>query len=158
LTAYAGQVTGLGESAGGRLAEHVNRLNTRPPVIGAMAGFDVFVALFWPLASVIGAFRARPVPNAEGTNYIGAAVGTIGPIFTAMLCIPLAIVLGGIAWGTWTQQPWAWKANAVVVIGFLLFLLPRVAAAPLNIVWMVVAGALAFLWFSPRTKAWFGME
>src|SRR5262245_57107942 len=89
LTAYAGQVTGLGEAEQGRLAEKVKLLNTRPPVIGAMTGFDIFVALFWPLAAVVHAFAVRPTVNAEGTNYIGAAVGSIGPIFTAMLCIPL---------------------------------------------------------------------
>lgn len=158
LTAYAGQITGLGESARGRLSEHVQQLDVRPPVIGAMTIFNILVALFWPLASVIGAFQARPVLKADGTNYIGAAIGTIGPFFTAILCIPLALALLGIAWGTWTQQPWAWKANGAAVIGFLLFTLTPMTGAPLKILWLAVAGALAYLWFAPRTKAWFGMN
>jgi hypothetical protein len=157
LTAYGGQVTGLGEP-NERLRERARLVNERPPVIGAMAGFHVFVALFWPLAATIGAFSERTTTNAEGTNYIAAATSSIGPIFMAALCIPLAVALCIVAWGAWTQQPWAWKASTGIAIGFILLMLMRVTAAPLNFLWLVLAGVLTFLWFQPRTKAWYGMD
>jgi hypothetical protein len=117
LTAYAGQITGLEESRQGRLAEKVRALDTRPPVIGVMVAFQGFLAL-WSLWAVLSAFTARPRMNAEGTNYIGAAVGSIGPLFTAIVLIPIAIALGINGWGIWTQQPWGWKAGAGIPSAF----------------------------------------
>lgn len=158
LTAYAGQITGLEESGKGRLAEQVKAVEIRPPAIGAATGFNIFVALFWPLAAIIGAFASRTRVNADGTNYISAVVGSIGPIFTALVMLPLTLALVVVAWGTWTQQTWAWKANAVTIVGFALLMLTRIGSAPISLIWLIGSGALAYLWFQPRTRAWYGLD
>jgi hypothetical protein len=156
LTAYAGQLTGQGESAQGRLAGQVAQLETRPPGVVAMTVFDVLFAGFWPLRSVAGAFLAKPRLNAEGTNYLGAAFGTVGPVLAAIVLIPLALALFGLAWMTWTQRPWTWTAN-LAALG-LFALLALLHFSPLSVVWLAAAGALAYLWFRPETKAWFGFS
>jgi hypothetical protein len=157
LTAYAGQLRDAPESSGGKLAAQVAHLNTRPPIIGAMALFDVLFALFWPLAFVVGAFAARQQVNGEGTNYIFAAIGTVGPALAALVLIPAALALCALAWATWTQRPSAWIGNAYTLGAFALLALRKFPNAPImSLVWIGVAGVLAYVWFRPETKAWFG--
>ncbi|MCS6775831.1 MAG: hypothetical protein RMJ43_02710 [Chloroherpetonaceae bacterium] len=158
LTAYGGQVTGLETASTGRLAERVQALIHRPPVIYWAAGFNLFIALFWPVAALIRTFISRPQVNEEGTNYIVAALGAMGPVFATVLLLPLALLLLAVAWGIGTQQPWAWRANIAVLAGFALFMLTRVGTAPISLVWLAVAGVIAFFWLQPRTRAWFALD
>lgn len=103
LTAYSGQLKG--ETYQGRLVKQVAYLDTRPPAVIAMTVLDIVFALFWPLRMVFASFAARQTTNAEGTNYVASAFGTIGPILSAILLIPAAILLGVVAWAAWTQRP-----------------------------------------------------
>lgn len=157
LTAYAGQLRGEPESSGGRLAAQVAHLNTRPPIIAALALFDLLFALFWPLAFVVGAFAARQQVNAEGTNYIFAAIGAVGPTLAALVLIPVALALCALAWATWTQRPSAWVGNGYALGAFVLLALRKFPNAPImTLVWIGLACGLAYLWFRPETKSWFG--
>jgi len=157
FTAYAGQITG--ERYQGKLAGQVSDLETRPPGVIGMAVFNVLLALFWPLWRVIAAFAAKQTTNAEGTNYLQSAFGTIGPMLLAAFLIPVAIALGILAWATWTQRTWTWNVNAVVlgIFGVVaLFQFPAAhAVACLKLAVVVVLG---FLWFQAKTKAWFGLS
>jgi hypothetical protein len=156
LTAYAGQLRG--ESYRGKLASQVDQLNTRPPVIIAMVVFIAVFALFWPVASVLVAFLHREGMNAEGTNYVASATGVIVPIMTALVLLPAAIALGWLAWATWIQQTWTWNVNAALLIGFAIFALIRYPVYhSLTFLWVALAAVLAFLWFRPATRAWFGL-
>jgi hypothetical protein len=134
-------------------------LNLRPPVIGAMALFDLLFALFWPFAFVVGAFAARTHLNADQTNYLGTAFSAIGPILSAIVLIPIGLALLGLAWGTWTQRPWAWTANAAGLAAFALAALFKFFSAPIMaFVWIGLACGFAYYWFRPETKSWFGMS
>lgn len=152
LTAYSGQLKG--ETYQGKLVKQVAYLDTRPPAVIAMTALDVVFALFWPLRTVFANFASRPTTNAEGTNYVASAFGTIGPIFSAMLLIPTAIVLGFLAWAAWTQRPWAWMANLGVLIVFALLNLRPTPAA----LFAVAAIVIGVFWMMPRTKGWYGLS
>ncbi len=157
LTAYAGQIPDF-DSQQGKLAQQVAQLNVRPPIIQAMALFNLLFALLWPLAYVAYGFLARPHLNAESTNYIGTAVSAVGPILAALVLIPIGLALFALAWATWTQRPWAWTANAAGLAAFALLALLKFATAPIMaFIWVGLACGLAYYWFRPETKSWFGM-
>ncbi len=151
LTAYSGQL--IGEAHQGKLAAQVADLQTRPVAVIAMTVTIVIFALFWPLRTVLANFAAKPVTNAEGTNYIASAFGSIGPILSAALLIPAAVLLGIIAWATWTQRTWAWMASLAVLIVFVLINLRPSAMA----LFAIGGIALGVLWVLPRTKSWYGL-
>lgn len=152
LTAYSGELKG--ETHQGKLAGQVAYLETRPPAVMAMTVLDVVFALFWPLRKVFTSFAARPTTNAEGTNYVASAFGTVGPILAAALLIPVAIALVFVAWATWTQRPWAWMVNLGVLIVFALLNLKPSPVA----LFAVAAGVIGVLWMMPRTKGWYGLS
>ena len=152
LTAYSGQLKG--ETYQGRLVKQVAYLDTRPPAVIAMTVLDIVFALFWPLRMVFASFAARQTTNAEGTNYVASAFGTIGPILSAILLIPEAILLGVVAWAAWTQRPWAWMVHFGVLILFALLNLRPTAAA----LFAVAAVVIGVLWMMPRTKGWYGLS
>ena len=152
MTAYSGELKG--ETYQGNLVKQVANLDTRPPAVMAMTALDGVFALFWPLRIALNNFLARQTTNAEGTNYVASAFGTVGPILAALLLIPAAIALGVAAWGAWTQRPWAWLANFGVLIVFALLNL-RASAASLFAVAAIVIGVL---WMMPRTKGWYGLS
>ncbi|MCW3099080.1 MAG: hypothetical protein JWL77_4698 [Chthonomonadaceae bacterium] len=152
LTAYSGELKG--ETYQGNLAKQVVHLETRPPAVIAMTALDIVFALFWPLRMVFANFAARQTTNAEGTNYVAAAFGTIGPILSAILLVPAAILLGVMAWGAWTQRPWAWMANFGVLIVFALLNLRPTPTALLA----VAAIVIGVFWMMPRTKGWYGLS
>lgn len=157
MTAYAGDITGEPGEHSQKHAEEIAFLTTRPPASVVMAAFDVFFAVFWPLAYVIGSFLTRPQMNSEGTNYINAAVGTVQPILAAIFLLPMAGALCAVAWATWNQRTWAWMGNAVALGLFAVMAVPNFRSAPLSAVfWLAVAGGLAYLWFQKRTKDWYG--
>src|SRR5207237_9316352 len=120
FTAYAGQLTG--EASEATLAK-LRRLSYRPPVISAVAGLDVLLAVFGPFGAVLGRYANRTVTNAEGTNYAGAAFGAVGIAFMALFMVPLGLALLYVAWVTWTRGSWAWSANVIVLAGTVLLAL-----------------------------------
>jgi hypothetical protein len=157
LTAYAGQLHG--QAYQGRLAEQVALLNTRPPVVVGMTVFHVLLVVFWPLARVVGAFASRQQTNAEGTNYIASAFSSIGPILQAIVFVPIALALIVLAWATWTERTWAWTVNAFALAAFALFAILKYPSAHLQaILYVGLAGGLAFFWFRPQTRGWYGLS
>lgn len=159
LTAYGGQLKGHSETESGRFARQAAGLYVRPPAVYAAVAFDALFAVFWPLAYVLGAFAARERVNAELTNYLASAFGAIGPILSAIVLIPAALVILLVAWGAWSQQPWAWSANLGVIGVFALAALFKYGAHPAaSIVWLIVACVLAAVWTRPATKSWYGMN
>lgn len=156
LTAYAGQVTGVvSEETRTKAA----RLALRPPIVSLMAVLDVLAAIFGPFAMLAVKFSARATLNNEGTNYIGAALGAVGIAAAAALLIPLGLLLLFLAWSTWTQRPWAWTANAVLLgLSALLAVLVFPTSPAQALVRIALSGAVAFFWFQSRTKAWYGMQ
>ena len=152
LTAYSGELKG--ETYQGNLVKQVAYLDTRPPAVIAMTVLDVAFALFWPLRIVLHNFAAKPTTNAEGTNYVASAFGTIGPILAALLLIPAAVALCVAAWGAWTQRPWAWMVNFGVLIVFTLLNLRPSPVALLA----VAAIAIGVFWMLPRSKGWYGLS
>lgn len=152
LTAYSGELKG--ESYQGKLVKQVAYLEVRPPAVIAVVVLDAVFALFWPLRMVFANFAARPTTNAEGTNYVASAFGTIGPLLSAALLLPAAIALGIVAWAAWNQRPWAWRVNCGVLIVFALLNLRPSAAA----LFAVVAIIIGVYWMMPRTKGWYGLS
>lgn len=158
LTAYAGELTGLGESSG-KLREQVAKLDVRPPIVTAAAVLDVLFALFGPIASVFSGFATRPTTNAEGTNYIGAAFGMVGPILKAIVLLPISAAIIVVAWAAFTQKPWGWYAN-LVIFGLLgvLSLFQFGVNFLIGLVMLIVAIGFAVVWMSLDTRAWYGQS
>lgn len=154
LTAYGGQATGL---AGEAIRAKLSRLTARPPIVPAMAAFDLLVALLGPVSSLLGRMAARPVTNPEGTNYISSAFGALGVAFAGAVLIPLALALVLIGWGTWTQRAWAWHANAAVLAGLAgMALLGIGVAGFLRVLLLFVCAPALILWLSQNVREWFG--
>src|SRR5258707_484636 len=84
LTAYSGQLRG--EAYQGKLATQVDRLRVRPLSVNLMALFLAIVSIGWPLRAIVMAFGSRARLNAESTNYLASAFGTLAPILITILC------------------------------------------------------------------------
>lgn len=157
LTAYGGQV-GQEEHYTTRSDAQLQALEQRPPIVVGVMVFNVLFALAVPLWSVITAWTTRPKVNAEGTNAIQSATGTIVPIVYTLTLLPVAAVLCIIAYFTWTQRSWAWTANAVVLGGIALLAFLLHGFAVMTFLWIAFAGGFAYFWFQKPVKAWFALE
>lgn len=156
LTAYGGQV-GEEQNFERKLAAQVTALETRPAAVNAMVLFQLLFVLLWPVAVVMASFAARPHTNAEGTNYIASAVGALGPFFTSITMLPMALLLCFLAYATLTQKTWAWMADlGVPAIAVIVALVLRWNPL-LLLLWGIAAVALTYLWLQPRTKHWYGL-
>jgi hypothetical protein len=156
LTAYAGQVTG---DHNPETAAKALRLSLRPPVVSVMAILDALAAIFGPFWLVAAKFLARPGAGEEGLNYIGAAIGAVGVTILALLMIPLGLFLLYLAWATWTQRPWAWGVNAVLLLVSALLALLAFASSPIAaLIRIGLSAAVAFFWFKPETKDWYAIK
>jgi hypothetical protein len=133
-------------------------MSHRPAIVPAMIAFDVLIAVFGPLASLIGRFTARPVTNAEGTNYASAAFGTVGVALAALVMAPLALALLYIAWATWARASWAWWANVVILAGLALGAFTGFIGGVLFLRLAIVGACVAAGAFWVRTDAreWYG--
>jgi hypothetical protein len=157
LTAYSGQLRG--ETYQGKLAGQVECLQVRPLSVNLMAALLVTVAAGWPLRSIVAAFVNRAHLNVEATNYLASAFGAIGPIMVTILCLPLAAMLGWIAWSVLMQQPRAWKLSLVVISAFAVFILIRASEYRIwTVMWLGLAAGLAAVWLRRSTRAWFGIQ
>ncbi len=157
FTTYAGQLTD--ERYQGNLAAQVSKLDKRPLMVGVMAGFHIFFALFWPLASIIGAFATRVKVNEEGTNYVAASFGSIGPIVITMICLPFFVAFLIVAYGAWTQRDWGYWGSAGGLGLFILLELSKFGAAPgLAMFWIVLAIVGLALWLQRTVKAWYALD
>ena len=154
LTAYAGQITGEASGNQEQRQREVALLSSHPLSVKLMVGFQVLYALMGPLAKVIRGFASQPKVNEEGTNYVSASFGSVGPILTALFLVPIALALFVLAWGTWTQRSWAWIPSLVVVI--LVGVGAALSFSFLSVFWIGMAGVLLFFWFKPEIRKWFG--
>ncbi|GDX41112.1 hypothetical protein LBMAG21_14040 [Armatimonadota bacterium] len=157
FTTYAGQLTD--ERYQGNLAAQVSKLEKRPLMVNVMAGFHLFFALFWPLASMLGAFATRVKVNEEGTNYVAASVGSIGPIMVTMVCLPFFIAFLVVAYGTWTQRDWGYWGSLGMLGLFAVLALPKFGATPvLAVLWIALSVTGAALWLKSDVKAWYALD
>lgn len=157
FTTYAGELTD--ERYQGNLAGQVAKLDKRPAMVGAMAGFHIFFALFWPIASILGAFSSRVKVNEEGTNYVAASFGSIGPIVITMVCLPFAAAFLIVAYGAWTQRDWGYWGSLGTAGLFAVLALLKLGAAPaLSVFWIVLAGLGVGFWLRRDVKAWYGLD
>jgi hypothetical protein len=154
MTAYAGDLRGQDHPAAEQRARKIDSLQRVPPGAMVAAGFDVLFAVAWPLRAVVQTFMARPTVNSEGTNYIGAAIGSVGSIFTAIVLIPIGIALIVLGWFTYTQRQWAWSANVAAAILFLLLGFWHYSG--LSYISLIIGGAVLFFLYTPVTRRWFG--
>ena len=156
LTAFGGQV-GQANNFDSQLTAQLAALDERPPVIAVMTVFSVLFALVVPIWSVIKAWRVQPHVNEDGTNGIQAATGILVPLFQTVILLPIAIALCTIAYFTWTQRPWAWTAN-VVILGLITLIVVVLYGLSLpTFFWLTVAGVVAYLWYRQPVKAWFAL-
>ena len=157
LTAYGGQV-GQAENYVTRSDMQIEALDQRPPLVIAMTVFNVLFALAVPLWSTIAAWHGRPKVNEEGTNAIQSAAGTIVPIVYTLTLLPVAVALCIVAYFTWTQRPWAWTANAIVLGGMGLLALVLHGFTLPAFLWVGIIAAFAYFWFQSAVRAWFALD
>jgi hypothetical protein len=155
LTAYGGQITG---EVRPETRAKAAKLAVRPPIVVVMAILDALVALLGPLGLAWVRITGRTQVSEDATNYIAAALGAVGAFAVAIVLIPLGLFLLVLAWATWTQKPWAWMANVVLLILMVLLAVRVFAAEPGQALLRIgLCGAIAYFWFHPRTKEWFGL-
>jgi hypothetical protein len=156
LTEYGKQV-GMEADFERRLTKQVEALDRRPPIVTAMAILTALLSL--PLfGDVIGQFQHVAKPDPENVNAISSAFTALGPIFHTVILVPLAIALLVLAFFTWTQRPWTWMVNLVVLgLASLVVLMNFHLHLP-AILWLLMAGAFAYFWTRSETKAWFGLD
>ena len=154
LTAYGGELTG--ETYIGKLAEQADLVTERPHSVVALVALVVLYVLLGPLRTTYLTFAHRVVTNAEGTNYVGASFGIIGPIMIAAFQIPYAIALLVAGGGAMAQKTWGWNAGIVVLALSSVSTIRGFMPFP-GILYVAVIITVAVLWFSDRTKAWFGL-
>lgn len=155
LTAYSGQLRGQ-EFDTEHLNQKIKKLDQHPFAVKMMAGQNVFFAAFWPLASAVSGILSRAKVNSETTNYLSAAFSAVGSFMNAIVMVPIALLLIWIAWGAWSQKPWAWGANLGVSLVFGLTCLVHFHL--LNIFWLALLAVTTSLWFSKDTRTWFGQN
>lgn len=157
FTTYAGQLTD--ERYQGNLAGQVAKLDTRPVMVSVMAGFHIFFALFWPLASIIGAFKSTVKVNEEGTNYIAASFGSIGPIAITAVCLPFFVAFLIVAYGAFTQRDWGYYGSMGGMGLFATLALFKFGASPALAVFWIVLVIIGFaFWLGHGVKAWYGLD
>jgi len=155
LTEYGKQVGMEGEFER-RLTKQVEALDDRPKVVYAMTAFTALLSL--PLLSdVIYMFRHEPKADPENVNAMATALASLGPIFHAVVFIPLAVALIVVAFFTWTQRPWTWMVNLVVLGITAVVVFTKYHFHFAGFFWLAVIGTLIYLWLRPRTKAWFAL-
>lgn len=153
LTAYGGEVTGIASQSA---VEAGRRLAVRPAIVPFAVALDVATALAGPIASVAGRFSARPQVNQEATNYLSAAFGALGVTFYAAAVLPVAIVLLLVAWGCFTQQTWAWKANAAVLVAGAVWGLTHMVGNAAAFICLVAFVVIGVGWFRGSVREWYG--
>jgi hypothetical protein len=140
-----------------RLSKQVEALDERPPIVHVMAAFTALLTL--PLfADVIHQFRHQPQADPENVNAISTAFAALGPIFHTVTLIPLAAALLAVAFFTWTQRPWAWTVNLVIVGITVVVMFTNFHLQLPMFLWLILTGTLAYFWTRPRTKAWYGLH
>ena len=155
LTEYGKQV-GMADDFERRLAKQVEALDERPATVTVMAVFMGLLALA-PLAKVIGQFQHHVKVDPENVNATASAFAAIGPIFYAVTLIPIAVALGALAFLTWTQRPWTWMVNLIVLgITVIVMFVNNGFHLP-TLLWLALTGVLAYFWTRARTKAWFAL-
>lgn len=155
LTAYGGQVTG---EVRPETRAKAAKFAARPSIVIVMTILDVLVALFGPLGMALARITGRTQVSEDATNYIVAALGAVGAFAVVIVLIPIGLLLLLLAWATWTQKSWAWTANVVLlVLGVVLAARVFSAEPGQALVRIALCGAVAYFWFKPSTKEWFGM-
>ena len=106
------------------------------------------------VGKVISGFASQQRVNEEGTNYIGAALGSIGPIFMAIILVPAAVGILYLCYQTWSQQEWAWIAGVYFSVAIVIVSLWLLHV--LGVFILLGVGALLFFWNGTQTKTWYG--
>jgi hypothetical protein len=158
LTAYAGQLAG--ETYQGKLASQVEALDRRPLVVAVLAVLNILVALL-ALGYAIHSILSTHHEGEEA--YLANAFNAIGAFMIALVLVPIAIALIIHAAATWTQRTWTWNSNLAFlgVIGLFQltqFRYPGFGIHLLAVILLALAGGLAYLWFRPQTRAWYGLS
>jgi hypothetical protein len=155
LTRYADDVTGRVRA---ETRARVRQARMRPPAVPIAAALAGVWAVLGPAAYAVGAFRARPVTNAEGTNYIWSALGAVPVFFGIVTALPFAVGLAIIAWGVWTQRAWAWHAVCGAILVDIALAMHMYPESPVVAVFRGLVGlALAAAWYQPSVRQWYGV-
>lgn len=157
LTAYGGQL-GQEENFTRKLSTQISALDHRPRIVDGAVVFQALWALAVPLWTVVRVWATRPQVNEEGTNGIQAAGGIFASIIQSFLLVPLALGILFVAYSTWTQKEWAWKANHAVFAVIAVTPILLQGFVPATWFWIVLVVVFEILWNRSGVKAWFALE
>ena len=153
LTAYSSELPAEDLERKVSLKKEAMKLTRHPSAVLVMVGFQSFIALLL-LSKVFASIASRQQVNAEGTNYIGAALGSIGPVFTAIFLVPAALAVLFLAFQTWSQSSWAWMAGTVFAVACCLLGVWLFGGFAILCVPAIIA--LLIFWNQPACKKWYG--
>ncbi len=154
LNKYGGQV-GQEEQFDRKLALQVQSLDVRPAAVWAATVMFALFVLFVPVA--IGVNSVRNWQDTAGNpNYMAHAVSVVVPIFTLAAMIPLAVVVGILAWAVFTQKTGAWKPGIIaLVVSIPAFWITHGGAVA--VLWLIAAAVVTVLFSLGNVKAWYGL-
>lgn len=140
-------------------AERIYHVSIQPPVVPIVAVLCVFTALLGPFRTAAAALvRRTPLPDEAG-GYLVNALGAASGALIAAVMVPIGLFLLVTAFAVWSQRPWAWSAVAVLLCVAGLAAAVTFPSDPLSAVLRIAtAGAVAFFWFQPHTRKWYGLE
>jgi hypothetical protein len=147
----------------GRSAESIRKaqkLSVRPTGALLVPILIIFWVICCPVATMMGMFLSRTHTNADGTNYLSASFSAVGVFLIALVLVPLSLALFWLAWGAWSQKPWAWYMS-IAFLGILLLLLfmgywPH--ALFWRWLWAAAVLVTGYHWVNNSTRAWFAIK
>lgn len=141
-----------------RTAAKIAAMNERPPVTLVVTIADIAAAIV-AVVITLRSIAATPQLSADATNYLGRAFGGLRAALTAGVLLPTAAALALLAWGAYTEKPWAWTVHAVVFafIALVSVVTLRVNAT-LSLLELAIVGVVAWQWFQPNVRRWYGRE
>lgn len=140
-------------------AERINHISIRPPVVPIIAALCVLTAFVGPFRAAAAVLTRRsPMPEEAG-GYLLNALGAASGALIAAVMLPVGLFLLVTAFAVWSQRPWAWSAVAVLLCVAGLAAAVTFPSEPLSAVLRIAtAGALAYFWYQPLTRKWYGLE
>ena len=155
LSTYAPDISG-GTS---NRPELMRQVSVRPPVVPIITVLCVLAAVIGPFRAAAAAMARRTALPDEAGGYLVNALGAASGVLIATVLVPIGLFLLVTAFAVWNQRSWAWSVVAALLCVAGLAAAVTFPSEPLSAVLRIAsAGALAYFWYQPHTRKWYGLE
>lgn len=141
------------------IAERLYQVSIRPPIVPIVSVLCALAAVIGPLRTGAAALLRRSALPDEAGGYLANALGAASGFLIAAVLLPVGLFLLLVSFAAWTQRPWAWSAVAgLLCVAGLAAALTFPAEPLMAVLRLATAGALAYFWYQPATRRWYGAE